>query len=251
MPCHSKKLHVIIHSSSHLGAHRGVANRVKTMLRDDFHVRIEAWGGRKWDETLIKRVKEINEEDKEPKLHIILLGDNDLRATHLSDPVNPKIKKFGKAIGKLKDPFKFDNIFVNGLLPFPIFYRPNSCELIENFFRYTQELSGLFHYSPSIYYIPMRESVKEFCELKRVSKIKLFKSDMVHLTKLGEEFLVNHLTRQARMYKAAVGRCVSPTDLVFFQNVANLDRKKIENTKTILKEYNLDSSDDQKSLETI
>jgi hypothetical protein len=240
--CHLNRLLVVIHSSSHLGSHRGVVERVKMLLGNNFEVHIEAIGGRKWDEKLIKNFHDMNQSGHtEPILHIVLLGDNDVRGTKITERVNPFIKKFGESMRRHKDPESKFNVFVNGLLPFPMHNRPDSHELFTNYHRYTMEMYGLIHYSPEIHFVPMRESMMEFCEKKGVMARQLFGKDKVHLTQLGEEFLIGHLTRQAHMYRAATGYCVHPEDLTFFQNVASLHKPKVENLRIMIKEYRVNS----------
>lgn len=240
--CHPEKVEVVIHSSSHLGPHRGVVEGVKRALADDFNVHVVARGGRKWDDGLMKDFHEINKsKEGKPVLHIILLGDNDLRGTKMTDSVNPFIKKFGQSVKKHKDNESKYNVFVNGLLPFPMHGRADSNELIENYFRYTREMYGLTKCSPEIYYVPMRDSMMEFCRLEKVTADRLFRRDKVHLTSLGEEFLIRHLVYQARMYKAALGNCVLADDLVFFRNVASAHRTRLENLRIMMKEYRVTS----------
>jgi hypothetical protein len=212
------------------------------LLGNNFEVHIEAIGGRKWDEKLIKNFHDMNQSrHTEPILHIVLLGDNDVRGTKITERVNPFIKKFGESMRRHKDPESKFNVFVNGLLPFPMHNRPDSHELFTNYHRYTMEMYGLIHYSPEIHFVPMRESMMEFCEKKGVMARQLFGKDKVHLTQLGEEFLIGHLTRQAHMYRAATGYCVHPEDLTFFQNVASLHKPKVENLRIMIKEYRVNS----------
>ena len=237
--CQLEKLEVIIHSSSHLGSHRGVAEGLRLRLSGEFNVHIISIGGRKWDEGLIKDFLDLSHD--KPVLHIILLGDNDLRGTKQGDQVNPWIKKFGKAVKGHRDLYDKHTVFVNGLLPFPMHGRPDSNELIENYFRYTRDMYMLTKEASSIYYIPMREGMMEYCKEKKLMAEKLFRQDKVHLNKIGEGFLIKHLVRQARMYKAALGLCVKPTDLTFFQNVACYHRSDEENLSVMTKEYRVTS----------
>lgn len=240
-----RKTNVVIHSSSHLGTHRGVHERVLKGLGDRFSVKIEAWGGRQWDLPLIKFfsnriVHEI------PALHIILLGDNDLRNTRLDQSVNPFIKQFGEAVGK------FDHskctIFVNGLIPFPIFNKPNSCDLIENFNRYTTEMSMLIGASGRVTYVPMRPGLEDFCKTKKISTVGLFNKDKVHLNDLGEGFLVDHLINQAKCYRVQTASNVLKYNMKFYLGTANRDRTGLENFKVISREYRLTNDPGKKPI---
>lgn len=242
IPCHTRRIPVIIHSSSHLGTHRGVVAKVQQLLERDFDVTIEARGGRKWDYDLIKKYWEtLYAKRGEYVLHIILLGDNDLRKTRISEPVNPKIREFGEEVEQAYNPGGAHTVFVNGVIPFPVTGRPDSPELIENLHRYTRELSQLINYGSSIYFVPMREKLVRYCQERGLTPERVFRRDMVHLNEMGEDFLVEHIIEQARMYKAATGKCVGPRDLVFFQNVASGYKSREENTRIILPEYNLTS----------
>lgn len=241
--CHRNPLDVIIHSSSHLGSHRGVANGVKARLGRGFNVEIDAKPGRKWDLNLIHKYHFVNNNrDGLYQLHVILLGDNDVRNTDLSDRVNPFIAKFGESINKHKTEGSYINIFVNGLLPFPMYEFHNYHELVQNYHRYTQAMSRLIYQSNDLYFIPMRDSIMKFCEDRKINVSRLFRNDKVHLTKVGEQFLIEHLVRQIRMYAASIGNCVRPTDLTFFQGVVSSHKSKDENLKILLREYRVDST---------
>jgi lysophospholipase L1-like esterase len=230
-------------SSSHLADNHGVKGALKAELpMPEFRVLFEAWGGRKWDKELINFYSEVqskNHSDK--KLHIIMLGDNDVRNTPIEMGVNPCIREFGVGVNALKKTIynRDDTVFVNGLLPFLMLEKANNEDLISNYYRYTRELVNLTEYDDSIYFVPMRDPVLEFCRTRNTNLRSLFKVDGVHLSKLGEEFLINHLAHQARMYKAANGGCVDKWDLVFYRQSANRTRKDAKAFKYDCMEHEL------------
>ena len=240
--CHRGRTIVAIHSSSHLLPHRGVVGGLSRKLGDGYKVYTVAKGGKKWDNHISSDFHEINKQAGGlPVLHVILLGDNDVRGTPVTEGVNPSIQRFGEFIKNYKDPSFHYNVFVNGILPFPMHEQRDSRELIENYSRYTMGMYRLIKCSPRIQFVPMRESVMDFCKENRVMASMLFRRDNVHLTRLGEEFLIDHLFRQIVMYHAAKGSCVSPNDLVFFKTTASRHRTKEENSIVLRKELEVES----------
>lgn len=155
----------------------------------------------------------------EGKLHIIILGDNDVRNTRICDEVSEFVTMLGNLVPERSA--KEDEIFVNGILPFPILGRPDSDMLITNFHRITRAMGSLVHADESIRYVPMRNFALDFCRDNFVRVEDLFAKDKVHLGALGEIFLTNHIVHQAYMYAATKGHCVRGDDLGFGNNVAS------------------------------
>jgi hypothetical protein len=149
---------------------------------------------------------------------------------------------FGEAVKRADNSYSgceniIHHVFVNGLLPYPIYGTPKCDDQIGNFIRYNREMAMLIHYSPQIHFVPMRQAAVRYCEDMGIKLKDLFRDDKVHLTKQGESFLIDHIVYQARMFRAALGQCVGADDLTFFHNTASLSRTKTENYRNIVKEY--------------
>lgn len=220
--CVNSTIEVIVHSSSHLTQKHNVWNMLhKRLTPPMFELKIEAWGGRRWDEDLCYSYVDAQKSwRRNGKLHIIILGDNDVRNTRACDEVSEWVTKMGIIVPEKSG--KDDEIFVNGILPFPILGRPNSDQLITNFHRITRAMGSMVHADPSIRYVPMRDPALDFCRDNMVDLRAMFKKDKVHLSPIGEIFLTNHIVHQAYMFAASKGHCVRGDDLGFGNNVASL-----------------------------
>jgi hypothetical protein len=219
-PCAINPIEIHIHSSSHFTGKRKlwkkiVENLHAPMYRVEFH----ADGGRTWDKRLIYNFLESQEEgSRERKLHIVLLGDNDVRTTGIAEDINPLIEEFGKIVTRKNK--TDDEIFINGILPFPVMNKHDSKKLIRNFCRYTHAMGDLVIGRDKVKYIPTRNFALDFCRRKNVTMRMLFNRDEVHLSSLGEEFLTEHIVDQARAYAASRGNCTMKRDLLFYHNIA-------------------------------
>ena len=203
---------VIIYSSSHMSYKRGLRKLLLEKLGDKFHVIIRAHGGRTWDDGVADAYRGSQGEGKShQKLHVILLGDNDVRGRPKGAPkakfneIDPTIQRFGETVKYLSqtDKFKGDTIFVNGILPFPFLESQDAPRLIENFYFYTNSLSSLIDFSPTIHYVPMRSKAIEFCVDNAIEIDELFRRDKVHLNEVGERFLAEHLTTQINAFRCS------------------------------------------------
>lgn len=237
---------VFIHSSSHMSEMRGLRGKISRILQYEFIIRIVARGGRKWDRSTIATYNEnLLSTDKRPSLHIILLGDNDVRQASKASEIEKsnllaEVEGFGINIvqqRKKKEGFKEDIVFVNGLIPFPIHGYPNTPQLVSSFYDFTKVMSSLTKLDPTIHFVPMREKAIEFCEENQIDLNGLFSPDKVHLSEIGETFLAYHLVNQIRAFKAM--RQMRPTyeSLEFFNSaVSHYDKSDFERKIKLEKE---------------
>ena len=228
---------IIIYSSSHFSEKRGLKKLLISKLDPkEFHLTFRVNGGRMWDSHISQAYKVFQKEGQSPqKLHVILLGDNDVR--QLTPEVHggrqkwvpPFVEKFGKTVNKAREMgiSRGDTVFVNGILPFPIFNLGKAPILITNFYRMTKALSTLIEFDPSIHYIPIRANAVSFCEKKSKYTHELFKSDRVHLNELGEEFVAEHLVRQIKAFRCAKRFIPNEQSFRFFDEIVNINNGNV------------------------
>ena len=223
---------VIIYSSSHMSYHRGLRNLLLKGLGHKFHVTFRTHGGRTWDGGVADAYRAAQGEGKSrQKLHVILLGDNDVRKGPKGDPgtefnaVDPIIQKLGETVKQCAefDRFKGDTVFVNGILPFPVLESEDAPRLIENFYFFTRNMSNLIEFHPSIHYIPMRERAIDFCRNEKIELDGLFKDDQVHLNGMGEKFLSEHLIIQINAFRCSKRFGWRFDCLRFYLEIVNLE----------------------------
>ena len=225
---------IIIYSSSHFSDKRGLKKLLIESLGPQFQVTFRANGGRMWDSEVSHSYRVAQREGEgSQKLHVILLGDNDVReltklgCNERHSWVPPMVKKLGRNVQNFRaeGKFKGDTIFVNGVLPFPIFGLKNTPKLISNFYRFTRALSSLIEFDPSIHYVPVRSQAYDFCKERKIMIHELFKKDKVHLNQLGEEFVAGHLVKQIKAFRSLkrVGSNVS--ELQFYNEIVNIENK--------------------------
>lgn len=225
---------IVIHSSSHLGPHRGVKGKVEAELQGEVKVVVKARGGRTWDEVLIKDFEEINEANKGRKiLHIVILGDNDVRRAQKFRETMPFLVKFGKTVAEALSSRENIEIFVNGLIPFPVNEHPNSSDLRHKYHKYTRRMSGLVNLSHKIHYVPMKEPFDNFCRGKEVTASEMFLRDRVHLSGFGEAFLADFIVMQARLFKN------SRPNAPLMQNLVSSRQPVLENFRKLMKEFDV------------
>jgi len=233
-PQAASKVLLVIHSSSHLGNHRGVANRIRVDLRGEIDLIIKARGGRMWDSALVKDFKEINMAYRNHRvLHVVLLGDNDVRNAQKNGDINPFVEKFGKTVAAADGARKNFEVFINGLIPFPIHEHPNSCELRLSYCRQIRKMVGLVGLSHKIHYVPLKEPFDSFCRGQEITAGEMFLKDRVHLSKFGEAFLADYIVMQARLYKAS-----RPSGLIM-KNLVDSRQSRLENYRKIVSEYEI------------
>ena len=225
---------VTIYSSSHFSDKRGLKKLLIELLGPQFQVTFRASGGRMWDSEVSHAYRVAQRENKgSQKLHVILLGDNDVRElTKLNcnekrNWIPPMMKKLGKTIQDFRSEGKFkgDTVFVNGVLPFPIFGLKNTPKLISNFYRFTRALSSLVEFDPSIHYVPVRSQAYEFCKEKDIAIHELFKADRVHLNELGEGFVARHLVKQIKAFRCIKRLGNDAESLQFCNKIVNIENK--------------------------
>lgn len=228
---------VIIYSSSHFSEKRGLKKLLLSKLDPlEFHVTFKVNGGRMWDFGVSQAYKVLQKEGQSPqKLHVILLGDNDVRQLKPEDHegnrkwVPPFVEKFGKTVKKARELgiSKGDTVFVNGILPFPIFGMEKSPTLITNFYRLTKALSSLIEFDPSIHYVPVRGNAISFCKKKSKATHEMFNHDRVHLNGLGEEFVAEHLVRQIKAFRCAKRFIPSDQTFRFFDEIVSMNKENV------------------------
>lgn len=228
---------VIIYSSSHFSEKRGLKKLlIEKLDPSEFHVTFKVNGGRMWDCGIAQAYKVAQKEGQSPqKLHVILLGDNDVRQLKPEDHKGRQnwiphfIEKFGKTVKKVRELgiSKGDTVFVNGILPFPIFGLDKSPMLITSFYRLTEALSKLIEFDPSIHYVPVRGNAVSFCKKKSKATHEMFKSDRVHLNGLGEEFVAEHLVRQIKAFRCSKRFIPSDQAFRFFDEIVNINKDSV------------------------
>jgi hypothetical protein len=198
------KVVIVIHSSSHLKEHRGVARLVRAQLQGKAELIIKAKGGRTWDSALIADFQKINNERKGCRiLHIVLLGDNDVRGDYKLPRSMHLMRKFGEAVAASEFKNGRVEIFVNGLIPFPVQKHPNNNNLRHRYYECVTGLVGLVDCSPHIHYVPLKDPFDNYLSAKRLTVGEMFQKDNVHLSKNGEEFLADYIILQARLFAAS------------------------------------------------
>jgi len=202
IPYNALKPIIVVHSSSHLGEHRGVVRRLRAELLHDVILTIQSKNGGIWDKDLIINFNRINKENEHHFiLHIILLGDNDVRKWARYQGTNPAIKEFGETLARAqKDSLKNIKVFVNGLIPFPIPPQTTGFDLRNSYHKFIREMTSLVDYCDKIQYVPMVRAFNDYCILNKVEASKMFLRDKVHLAKNGEEFLIRHIVSQVKMF---------------------------------------------------
>lgn len=224
---------VYIYSSSHMSDSRGLKGKLYKLLNNEFKLKIEAQGGRQWDSWAQYTYKAAQfKGESAQKLHLILLGDNDVRQAVRSSEIEKSnllaaVEYFGITVVKERKypEFKNDTVFVNGLIPFPICDLSNTPQLVKTFYDYTEVMSSLTKLDPSIHFVPMKEKAIQFCMENEIDLKSLFLKDGVHLSDHGENFLAGHLATQIKAFRAAKRLNMTQKDFEFYQDIVNLWEK--------------------------
>ena len=207
MPNPSWRGEVVIYSSSHFSETRGLRKLLIKLVGDQVKFTIHARGGRTWDRDFITQFKRSQQpEQSGNKLHIILLGDNDLRRD-VRNGIDPRARidilddfaKVLKDISRLAEN-KGDIIIVEGLVPFPMENRPDSEELTKHIKHWTHSMSALTTHYENLYFSPLRQIFIDYCDRSKVSLNYLFRRDWVHLSEKGEHCLAQHVSKQISYY---------------------------------------------------
>lgn len=237
---------VYIHSSSHLKDRRNLKGKLLKLLNNEFEIIIEARGGRRWDAWAKAAYRLAQTHTKVHKLHIILLGDNDARQMVGASEIAKSnllsaVEKFGLEVrqSRMTAHFKNDIVFINGLIPFPIFDYPSTPQLVKAFYEYTKVMSNMVKLDPSIYFVPMKEKAINYCIENEIDLKGLFLKDNVHLSEHGETFLADHLATQIKAFRASKRLRMSQKDQEFYQSLVSYwDKDEIEVHFKLAKETN-------------
>lgn len=200
---------VIIYSSSHFSETRGLRRLLLSYLSKDIKVTVHARGGRTWDEELIRQFNYTQRaEENGNKLHIILLGDNDVRHdVRKGFKPNRKVEaldKFKNYLSKLghRSDKKKDTVIVCGLIPHPVDVGPGPFEdTIKN---YSAGMLNLTTAHEKVFYAPMRKVFIDYCFRGKNTLADLFRPDKVHLNSVGERCVAQYLGKQIYHYVSRV-----------------------------------------------
>lgn len=223
-PAGSRFNEVIFYSSSHLTERHGARKLIMRKLGNIADITIHARGGRTWDDQVTSDFcRTFESESQKAKLHIILLGDNDVRGDKIDEQTLPCIDKFCKSISELSQRIyeRGDQIFIIGILPFQMIGKKFSCKQIENHFAVTNALVKVCKASPAVHFMPMRLKAMRFCSRNNMRLRGLFAKDNVHLSKLGETFLVELFHKQVRAFMANTNFGVLKSDLCAYRDSYN------------------------------
>lgn len=198
---------VIIYSSSHFSETRGLRKLLIKLVGDQVKFTIHARGGRTWDRNFITQFKRSQQpEQSGNKLHIILLGDNDLRRD-MRNGIDSKsridiLDEFAKVLSDISRlaENKGDIIIVEGLVPFPMEQRPDSEELSKHIKHWTRSMSALTKHYDKLYFSPLRKVFIDYCDRSKISLNNLFRRDWVHLSEKGEHCMAQLMSMQISYY---------------------------------------------------